>query len=58
MYIYGVRGQGQIQGGAIGAISPLKPTKATFFTMIFNNSENRIRDIGQFAVHCFVTAVL
>jgi len=30
-------------GGAIAP--PLKPTKATFFTMIFYNSENSIRDI-------------
>jgi len=34
-------------GLAIGAIAPppLKPTKATLFTMILYNSENDIRDI-------------
>jgi len=36
--------QGRIQGEAIGAIDPLKPTKLTFFAMILNNSENSIRD--------------
>jgi len=35
--------------GAIGAIaSLLKPTKVTFFTMIFYNSENSIRDMKHF----------
>jgi len=37
--------QGRIQGGAIGRSAPLKPTKVTFFTMIFYNSENSIGDI-------------
>ena len=32
-------------GGAIGTISPLNPTKVTFFTMILYNSENSVRDI-------------
>jgi len=34
--------------GAIGAIAPLKPKKATSFTMILYNSENSIRDIRPF----------
>jgi len=34
--------------GSIGAISPLKPAKVTFFTMILNNSENNIRDLRPF----------
>jgi len=36
--------QGWIQGGAIGAIAPLKPMKVTLFTMILYNSENNIPD--------------
>ena len=40
--------QGRIQrewgGGAIGAITPLKPMEVTLFTMIFYNSENNISD--------------
>jgi len=31
-------------GGAIGAITPLKPMEVTLFTMIFYNSENNISD--------------
>jgi len=34
--------QGRIQGGAIGASAPLKPTKVTFFTMIFYNLERHL----------------
>jgi len=44
--------QGQIHGGPIGAISSLKPTKVTFFTMILYNSKNSFRDIIHIAVHC------
>jgi len=40
--------QGQIQGGAIGAIAPVKPTKVTLFTMILHNLENSIYDIRPF----------
>jgi len=36
--------QGWIKGAAIGAIARLKSTKVTSFTIIFNNSENSIRD--------------
>jgi len=39
--------QGRIQGGEIGAIAPLKPTKVTLFTMILYNIEKCIRN-GQF----------
>jgi len=35
-------------GGAIGAIAPLKPTKATFFTIILYNSATSICDIKPF----------
>jgi len=35
-------------GRAIGAISSLKPTKVTLFTMILYNSENNIRDTRPF----------
>jgi len=34
--------QGRIQGGAIGAIAPLKPTKVTFSTTILYNSERHL----------------
>jgi len=37
--------QGRIQKGPIGAIASLKPTKVTFFSMIFYNSANSIRDL-------------
>jgi len=40
--------QGRIQGGRLGRLPPLKPTKATFFTMILYNLENSIRDIRLF----------
>ena len=50
--------QGRIQGGSIGSIVPLKPTKVALFTMNLYNSENNIAIIGHFLVHCFVTAVL
>jgi len=33
-------------GGMIVAIAPLKPKTVTFFTTIFYNSENNIRDMG------------
>ena len=36
------------EGGAIGAISPLKLAEVTLFTMILYNSENSIRDIRPF----------
>ena len=40
--------QGRSQGVAIGAIAPLKPKKATFFSMILYKSEKSIRDIRTF----------
>jgi len=40
--------QRRIQGGAIGAIAPLRPTKVCLFTIIFYKSENNIRDISPF----------
>jgi len=43
---------------AIWTIDPLRLTKVTLFTMIFYNSENSIRDVRPFVVHCCVTAVL
>jgi len=43
------RKQGRIQGGRLGQSPPLKPTKVTFFTMIFYNLENSIRDIRPFS---------
>jgi len=40
--------QGRIQGGRLWRSCPLKPTKVTWFTMIFYNLENCIRDIRPF----------
>jgi len=41
-----IQTRGGSRGGAIGAISPPKPTKVTLFTMTLYNSENSIRDTG------------
>jgi len=35
--------QGRIQGGRLGRLLPLKPTKVSLFTIVFYNSENNIR---------------
>ena len=48
--------QGRIQGG--GRSPHLKPTKVTLFTITLYDSENSIRDIRPFSIHCFVTTVL
>jgi len=45
--------QGWIQGVAIGAIAPQKPTRVTFFTIILHNSETSIRDIRPFCCPLF-----
>ena len=47
--------QGRIQGARS---PPIKPTKATSFTMILYNSENSIRDVRPVCRPFFVTAVL
>jgi len=46
------------RGRAIGAIGPPKTYESNVFTMILNNSENSIRNMGHLDVHYFVTAVL
>jgi len=40
-------------GVTVEAIAPIKPAKATLFTMILYNSQNSIRDVRSFGLPLF-----